>query len=178
MLGCDVVDQLHHVYGFTNTGTPEQTHFTTLGEGADQVDYLDAGFQQIGRRGLFCISRRLAVNGGALLFTDGAAFVDGVTQNVHDSTQGFSTNRHADGRSGAGHVQATLQAFSRTHGDGTNDTVTQLLLNFENGRSVLHVQCVVHVWYRIAREFYVNYRSDDLYDTSATHVCILLNRNY
>jgi hypothetical protein len=42
----DVVDQFHHVYGFTDTGTTEQTDFTTLGERTEQVDYLDTGFQQ------------------------------------------------------------------------------------------------------------------------------------
>ena len=46
VLGGNVVDQLHHVYGFTNTGTTEQTNLTAFGKGADQVDYLDTGFQQ------------------------------------------------------------------------------------------------------------------------------------
>ncbi len=47
MLFRDVVDQFHHVYGFTNTGTTEQTNLTTLGKRANQVDNLDAGFQQV-----------------------------------------------------------------------------------------------------------------------------------
>ena len=42
----DVVDQFHHVHGFAHTGTTEQTHFTALGEWANQVNHLDAGFQQ------------------------------------------------------------------------------------------------------------------------------------
>src|SRR5690606_33973137 len=48
----DVVDQLHHVHGLAHTGTTEQTDLATLGEGADQVDDLDTGFQQIGTTGL------------------------------------------------------------------------------------------------------------------------------
>ena len=42
----DVVNQFHHVHGFAHTGTTEQTHFTALGEWANQVNHLDAGFQQ------------------------------------------------------------------------------------------------------------------------------------
>src|SRR5690606_3095245 len=45
----DVVDELEHVYGFTDTGTTEQADLTALGEGADQVDNLDAGFEQFYR---------------------------------------------------------------------------------------------------------------------------------
>ena len=47
MLGCDVTDQLHHVYGLTNTSTTEQTNLTTLSEWAKHVDYLDASFKQL-----------------------------------------------------------------------------------------------------------------------------------
>ena len=39
--------KFHHVYGFTNTGTTEQTNFTTLGERTNQVDYFDTGFKQL-----------------------------------------------------------------------------------------------------------------------------------
>ena len=42
---CDVVDQLHDQNGFTDTGPPEQTNFTTLGIGGQQIDNLDAGHQ-------------------------------------------------------------------------------------------------------------------------------------
>jgi hypothetical protein len=42
----DVVDQFHHVHGLAHTGTTEQTNLTTLGERANQVNHLDAGFQQ------------------------------------------------------------------------------------------------------------------------------------
>jgi hypothetical protein len=42
----DVVDQLHHVHGLADAGATEQAHLAALGERADQVDHLDAGFQQ------------------------------------------------------------------------------------------------------------------------------------
>ena len=44
----DVVNQFHHVHGFAYTGTAEQTHFAAFGKRAKQVDYFNAGFQQLG----------------------------------------------------------------------------------------------------------------------------------
>ena len=62
VLDRDVTDQLHHVYGFTYTGTTEQAYLTPFRKRADQVDYLDAGFQQFVGRGLLSIGRCFAVN--------------------------------------------------------------------------------------------------------------------
>jgi hypothetical protein len=54
----DVVDQLHHVDGLADAGATEQTDLAALGERADQVDNLDAGFEQIDRRRQFVELRR------------------------------------------------------------------------------------------------------------------------
>ena len=48
MLLGDVVDQFHHVDGLADAGAAEQTDLAALGERADQVDNLDAGFEQFG----------------------------------------------------------------------------------------------------------------------------------
>src|SRR3546814_12404867 len=45
----DVVDQLHHVDGLADAGAAEQADLAALGERAQQIDDLDAGFQQLGR---------------------------------------------------------------------------------------------------------------------------------
>ena len=42
----NIVDQFHHINGFTYTGTAEQTNFTTFGKGAKQVDHFNACLQQ------------------------------------------------------------------------------------------------------------------------------------
>ena len=42
---CDVVDQFLDQNGFAYTGTAEQTNFTPLSVGLNQVNYLDAGQQ-------------------------------------------------------------------------------------------------------------------------------------
>jgi hypothetical protein len=43
----DVVDQLHHVDGLADAGATEQADLAALGERADEVDDLDAGFEQV-----------------------------------------------------------------------------------------------------------------------------------
>ncbi|MNZ66620.1 hypothetical protein D3C78_848490 [compost metagenome] len=173
VLDGDVTDQLHHVHGLAYTGATEQTDLTALGKRADQVDYLDAGFQQVVTAGLIGIGGSFAVDTPALFFADGTGFVDRVAQYVHDPAQGRFTDRYGDGCAGAVHVQATLEAFGGTHRNGTNHAVAQLLLNFQGGFDALDLQGFIDVRHCIAREFHVDYGADDLNDTSATHVWFL-----
>ncbi|EJH67909.1 hypothetical protein VCHE45_3898, partial [Vibrio cholerae HE-45] len=144
VLDGDVTDQLHHVYGLAHTGTTEQADLTAFGERADQVDYLDTGFQQVVAAGLLGIARCRAVDFPLLFFTDGAGFVDRVAQHVHDPAQGRFTDRYGDGLASAVDVQATLEAFGRTHGNGTYHAVAQLLLDFQGGFSALYLQGFVY----------------------------------
>ncbi len=58
----DVVDQFHHVHGLADAGAAEQADLAALGERADQVDDLDAGFEQVLRRAQLVVGRRLAVD--------------------------------------------------------------------------------------------------------------------
>src|SRR5690606_11045500 len=90
----DVVDQFHHVEGRTNTSTTEQANVAALGERADQVDNLDTGFQQVAAASLFGIGRRGTVDAPLLFMLDRTGFVDGLTQDVHDTAQGAGTNRY------------------------------------------------------------------------------------
>ena len=55
----DVVDQLLDKHGLTDTGAAEQTNLTALGHRADQVDDLDAGFQNF-----YCAG--LSISGGGV----------------------------------------------------------------------------------------------------------------
>ena len=173
VLDGDVTDQFHHVYGLADTGATEQTNLTTLGERADQVDNLDAGFQQVVAACLFSEGRRFTVDTATLFFTDRASFVDRVAQDVHDTTQGCLTDRYRDGSLGVDNIQTALQTFGRAHRNGTNHAVAQLLLNFQGGFRALYFQRVVNTRHGITWEFHVDDGADDLNDTSATHSWIL-----
>src|SRR5690606_18296550 len=173
VLDGDVTDQFHHVHGLANTGPTVHTGIATLVERAGQVDNLDASFQQLVAAGLLGIARRSAVDFPLLFFTDRSGFVDGVAQHVHDTAQGCFTDRYRDGLVGAGDVQATLEAFGRTHRNGTHHAVAQLLLNFQSGFGTDYFQRLVYGWHLITREFHVDNGADDLNDTSATHLWFL-----
>src|SRR5690606_39637949 len=122
---------------------------------ANQADNLDAGFQQLVAASLLSIGRSSAVDGPALFFADRAGVVDGVTQDVHDATQSLLTDRYGDTGAGVDDVQATLEAFGRTHGDGTVNTVAQLQLDLQGGLGASNFQRVIDVMYHIARTFHV-----------------------
>ena len=174
VLDGDVTDQFHHVYGFAYTGTTEQTNFTTLGERANQVDNLDAGFQQVIAARLFSERRRCTVDAPTLVGGDWASFVDRVAQYVHDPAQGRFTDWYGDGCARIGNFQTALQALGGTHRNGANHAVAQLLLNFQGGFGRAHYfQRVVDARYAVAWKFHVDNGADDLNDTSATHSWIL-----
>src|SRR5690606_38795933 len=119
----DVVDQLHHVYGLADTGTTEQTNLAALGKRANQVDDLDAGFQQVVAARLISVARRRAVDAPLLVAGNRTSFVDRLAEDVHDAAQGAGTDRNLDGVAGVVDVQTALEAFGRTHRDGTNNAV-------------------------------------------------------
>ncbi len=175
VLDRDVTDQLHHVDGLAYTGTTEQTNLTALGKRADQVDNFDAGFQQLVGASLLVVARSRAVDTPALFFADRASFVNRVTQHVHDTAQGLDPDRHGDGCTGVGDGQTALDTFGGTHGDGTYDAITQLLLDFQGQTLIGHLQRVIHLRHVFAREFHVDDGADDLNDTSATHLLVPLN---
>jgi len=72
------------------------------------------------------------VNGGGGLVPDRAAFVDRLTDHVHDPAQRFRSHRHHDLRTGVGHFLTAGQAFGRIHGDRANGVLAEMLRNLEN----------------------------------------------
>ena len=170
MFGGDVVDQFQHVHGLADAGAAEQAHLAAFRERTDQVDDLDAGFEQfVGDRKLF-VGRRLAVNRHALLFTDGAALVDGAAENVHDAAEGLGADGDGNRCAGILHDQAPAQPFGAAEGDGSHHAVAELLLHFEGDVGVVDGQRVVYLGHAFPLELHVDDRSDDLYDSTATHL--------
>ncbi len=173
VLGGDVVDELHHVHGLAHTGTAEQADFTALGKRADQVDNLDAGFEQFFRSGQLVIGRRLAVNRGALLFANRATLVDRVAEHVHDAAERLYPDGHIDRGAGIFHRQIPAHTFGRAHGNGAHNAITQLLLDFQGQAFFGNQQCIVNLGYVFAWKLHVDHGTDNLYDSSAAHVRIL-----
>src|SRR5574343_371008 len=178
VLLCDVVDQFHHVDRLAHAGTAEQADLAALGERADQIDHLDAGFQQINRRRQLVELRRSGVDRANFVASDRAGFVDRATEHVHDAAQGAVADRHGNGCTGVVDLHAAAQAVGRTHGDGTDHAVTQLLLNLKGqtvfGHTVgfggIQLACVIDLGHRVARELDVHDGADALNNGTLTHI--------
>ncbi len=114
------------------------------------------------------------MDGPAFFLADLATLVDGATQNVHDPAQGLGAHGHGNRFAGVGCFQATLEAFGAAHGDGTNNAVTQLLLDFQSCFATFKQQCVIYVGNGVTWKFHVDNRANDLNDVSATHARFLV----
>jgi hypothetical protein len=158
----DVVDQLHHVDRLAHAGAAEQADLAALGERADQIDHLDAGFQQIVAGSLLVVARRLAMDHPLILLADRAGFVDGVAQHVHDAAERGLADRHLDAFAGVARNEVTAQAVGRTQRDAAHDAVAQLLLHFQRDRRAVDFQCVIHLRHFMTRELHVDDGADDL----------------
>ena len=131
VLGRDVADQFQQRDGLADAGAAEQADLAALGDRHDQVDDLDAGFQQFGGTCLVLVARCCAVNRPALCGIHGTGFVDRPAEHVHDAAEGLLTDWHRDRLAGVDHRQTALEAFAGAHGDGANDAVAELLLHLE-----------------------------------------------
>ena len=173
----DVVDELHHVDGLAHTGTAEEADLAALGERADKVNNLNAGFEKFNGRGEFVELRGRTMNRANFFSADVAAVVDRATEHVHNAAQGLGTNRDGDFMAGALDLHAALQAFRRAHGNGTHHAVAQLLLHFEGqalfSQGIAFIlfkdESFVNLRHGITGELNVNHGANDLNDLSDTH---------
>ena len=171
----DVVDQLHHVHGLAHTGTAEQTNLTAFSERANQVNNLDTSFQQLLRWAQLVIGRSLAVDRHAQLGANRTTLVNRSTQHVHDATQSGFTHRDHDGLCSVLDDHAAAQAVGRTQSNGTDDAVTQLLLNFQRQRRTIHLERVIDFWHLVAWKFHVDHGTNTLNNfplNACVHICL------
>jgi len=71
---------------------------------------------------------------------------------------------------------AALQAVGGTHGDGTRDTVTELLLNLEGQTDGIDMQRLIDLRHLAAGKLHVDDGADDLGDVTGTHSLFLIRR--
>ena len=125
--GGNVVNELLNQNGFADAGTAEQTDLTALCVGADQVNNLDTGFQDLGSGLLFLIRGGRAVDGPTLLSLHIRLIVDGLTQQIEYAAQAFIANRNGNGSTGVGYFRTALQAVRGGHGNTADHIVTDML---------------------------------------------------
>ena len=170
MLDGDVADELHQGDRLAHARAAEEPDLAALVEGADEVDDLDAGLQDLDPRGLVDVGRGLAVDGPVLPGADLAAAVHRRAEHVHDAPQGLRADRHRDRRPGVVDPHTALQAVGGAHRDGAHHPVPDLLLHLQ-GQAVLDLERVVDLGHRRARKLRVHDGPDDFDDVSRAHDC-------
>ena len=169
----DVADHLVDDDGFAHTSAAEEPDLGSLGEGADQVDDLDPCLQDLLAHVLLADGRRLAVDGVALGIRSRHP-VDGITDDVEHPAEGHLTHRDGDRLAGGHHLVAAAQPVGRVHGDGTDHTVAQILLDLQHQPATLagELQGIVGPRKLAAGEGHVDDGPHDLDDPALAGDCL------
>jgi len=72
------------------------------------------------------------VDGAELVGLDGTTLVDGLTNNIDDSTESLGADGNHDGGAGVGDSLATHETLSGVHSDGAYIVSTQVLGDLKN----------------------------------------------
>src|SRR6516164_2043423 len=96
MAFCNVVDEFHDDNRFPHTCAAERADLSTLGKWADQIDDLDAGFQNACTGVLFKKARGLAMNRISLLESDGSALVNRLPGHIENATKNSVAHGNRD----------------------------------------------------------------------------------
>lgn len=167
----DVVDQLLHDDGFSDSGSSEEAYLPSFEHRADEIDDLDSRFED------FCLCRellefrRFPVDGPGGFRGRSLLLVDRISQDVEHPSQHAFSDRHGDRLLGRSDLQPPFDSFDRIHCDGPNDIVSQLLLDFEHELvgSSDHFKGIVDIRDVALREFDIDDDADDLRNDSSMH---------
>jgi hypothetical protein len=104
-------DQLLNEHSLSDTSTSEEPNLSATSIRCQQVDDLDTSNEHFSGcrllNELWCIS----VNRKPLAGLDGSSFVNGITSDVHDTTECAWSDGNHDGRAGVGCDVATSEAL-------------------------------------------------------------------
>ena len=140
---CNIVNKLHNDDGFTNTGTTEETYFTTFCIRCKQIDNFNTRFKNFRFCTLVFKSRRISVNRPVCFCIDISGFIDRITDNVEDSSQNFFTNRYFDRRTECFYLLPSYKTFTHVHCDSSDTIITDYGSNFENQFLLLSFNFIV-----------------------------------
>jgi hypothetical protein len=114
----DVVDELLNEHSLADTGTTEQTNFSTTGVGGEQIDDLDTSDENLSGGGLLNELWGVVVDRQELVRLDGATLIDGVTSDVYNTAESGRADGNGDGSASVGGLGAsgkTLGTCSDIH---------------------------------------------------------------
>jgi len=171
----DVVDQLHDDNRFAHAGAAKRPDLAALEEGADEINYLDAGGEDLRGGGLVGQARGRPVNRHVFFRHHRPPLVHRVAGDVKDAPHDAVAHRHGDGLAGIEYFHAAFKPVRGGHGDGAHPVIAQVLLDFEGQpgfalerKLVFDGQGVVDGG-ELSRELDIHHRADDLNDFAFIH---------
>ena len=173
VLGGDIPDQLHDDDRLADAGATEQADLAALGEGGDEVDDLDPGFQHLGVRRLLTDRRGGTMDRQPDLGLDLALAVNRITDDVHHPAEGPLPHRDRDRSAGVFDLGAAHQPVGRVHRDRPDHVITAVLLHFEDKAALLaavDLERVVDLRQILPLEDDVDDGTDDLVDAAGSRL--------
>ena len=102
----------------------ELTNFATLAVRSQQVDNLDSGYEDFLFHTHVCELRGFLVNTGLVDGGNGTSLIDGLSNNVHNTSQTFGSHRDHNRGAGINTSLSSDKTFSTIHSNGSNCVVT------------------------------------------------------
>lgn len=167
---CDVVDELLDQHSLADTSTTEQANLSTTRVGCKEVDDLDTGLQDLSSSRLLDKRRGVGVDGQKLDALNFTTLINGLTNDVHDTTEGGGSNGNLDGGTSVYDLLATDKTLGTVHGDGTNRVLTEVSRNLEDETTTVEVNDLERVENGgkvVTLKLDVNNGTDDCLDVAA-----------
>ena len=171
MLCGDILNQLLDQDGLADAGASEQSYLTALGIGRQQVDYLDAGFQNLHDRTLIFKRRRIAVDDPVFLILKTFPSVNCLSQDVEKAPQVLISYRHADSLSCGNHLHIFMKALAGGQHNAADHIISHMLGGLHDTSSVpvLNLQGIPQVGQNSAFKRNIHNRSHDLNNSACVH---------
>ena len=136
----DVVNQFLNQHRLADARTAEQADLAALGIRLEQVDDLDARFEDVDGRLLLGERRRLAVDLPALgVVRHGRASVDRRAEGVEHPPERPLADRHADAAAGGDRLHAAGEVFALREHDAAHGVSADLLRDFHHDAAAVDV---------------------------------------
>lgn len=127
-----VIDQFLNQDSFSNSGPSEKSDLTTSSIRGEQVDDFNTSNKQFGSRTLFLKAGGISMNRIIFFSFDRSSFINGFSDDVHDTAQGFRSYGDFNRGSKIIHGLASYESVGRIQCNGSHTRVAQMLGHFEN----------------------------------------------
>jgi hypothetical protein len=135
----NVVDELLNQHSLADTGTTEETNLATTSVGREEIDDLDTSLKHLSGGRLLDERRRIRVDGQHLDALNGAALINGLANDVHDTTKSGLADGNENGSTSIDDLLATDETLGTVHGNGTDGVLTEVGRDLEDELTTMEV---------------------------------------